>query len=57
LIFVWKEEGTEGKKLALELALSCMLVVFSKNRNGVVIARDERGEQSEEGRKWKLDQW
>jgi hypothetical protein len=34
---------------------SYTLVVFFKNRNGVVVARDERGKQSGEGRKWELD--
>jgi len=31
-------------------------VVFSKNRNGVVVARDERGEQFGAGN-GSLDQW
>jgi hypothetical protein len=52
-IFVWKEEGTEGKKLAL--VSSYALVVFGQNRNGVV-ARDERGEQFGEGNGSLVDQ-
>jgi hypothetical protein len=54
-IFVWKEEGTERKKLAL--ASSCTLVVFAQNRNRVVVARDERGEQFGEGNGSLGDQW
>jgi hypothetical protein len=48
-IFFWKEEGTEGKKLAL--ALSCTLVVFAQNRNGIS-KRRERG--TVWGRKWEF---
>jgi hypothetical protein len=47
-IFVWKEEGTDGKKVALELASSCTWLFLQNFKTGLLSAREERGEQSVE---------
>jgi hypothetical protein len=47
-----------GRRMLSELASSCTWLFLQNFETGLLSAKDERGEQSEEGGKWEfVDQW